>query len=145
MFCSIYSTPYTLTPSCYCLQAPEALVEGKRLRKLTASLDIYAFGIMMYEVATCQAAYHGRGAIEEVVINVRDNHLRPSWPASTDVPSEYRSAGRVVRVGGHGGREGRVPPEYRSAGRVVRVRGQGPGRGGERAGCHPNTGQRAGR
>ena len=86
-------------------------MEGKRLEKLTASLDIYAFGIMMYEVASGQAAYQGRRAIEEVVLNVCDNHLRPSWPAPPD-----------------------VPPEYRSAGRVVRVRGQWPGRGGERGG-----------
>ena len=27
--------------SCYWLQAPEALMEGKKLKKLTASLDIY--------------------------------------------------------------------------------------------------------
>ena len=39
-----------------CLQAPEAIMGSK---KLTSSLDIYAFGIMMYEVCVGQAAYQG--------------------------------------------------------------------------------------
>ena len=41
-------------PACPCLKAPEAIMGSK---KLTSSLDIYAFGIMMYEVYVGQAAY----------------------------------------------------------------------------------------
>ena len=41
---------------CYCLQAPEAL---SRAGKLTSSVDIYSFGIMMYEIISGQQAYHG--------------------------------------------------------------------------------------
>ena len=81
-------------------------MEGK---KLTASLDIYAFGIMMYEVATCQQAYQGRGSIEVVVNQVVHHDLRPSWSAKADVPPEYRSAerGGVGRGGtGQVGRSG---------------------------------------
>ena len=82
------------TPACYCLQAPEALLGGT---KLTSSLDIYAFGIMMFEVLSGQQAYQGGAMVAcenvtpAVLHCICHNHLRPSWPA--DAPPEYRSGG----------------------------------------------------
>ena len=52
------SHPKPWTPTCcYCLQAPEALARVGC--KLTAGVDIYSFGIMMYEIISGQQAYHG--------------------------------------------------------------------------------------
>ena len=84
--------------ACYCLQAPEAIIgAGSECKKLTSSLDIYAFGIMMYEVYVGQPAYQGRGGQDNVWHQVCYNNLRPSWVAG--VPTEYRWAGGRA---GHG-------------------------------------------
>ena len=76
------------------MQAPEALLGGT---KLTSALDIYAFGIMMFEVFSGQQAYQGgvglayENITPSVLLDICHNHLRPSWPA--DAPPEYRSGG----------------------------------------------------
>lgn len=39
-------------------QAPEVFVEGS---KLTPAVDVYSFGIMMYELYCCRRPYPGQG------------------------------------------------------------------------------------
>ena len=53
---------------------------------LTTAADIYSFGILMYEVATCRAV-HPHLFCDEIVLGVLHEGLRPQFPS--DFPPEY--------------------------------------------------------
>ncbi len=64
---------------------PESLAAlGGVARRVTYSVatDVYAFGILMCEILTCEEPYHDIGAISRVVAEVVGNDLRPTVSAA---------------------------------------------------------------
>ncbi|GLC56675.1 hypothetical protein PLESTB_001133500 [Pleodorina starrii] len=68
--------------------APETMVQGS---KLDHTVDIFAFGILMWEVYTGKAPYaeHAANNFREVPYRVVRNGLRPTFPSST--PLAFKS------------------------------------------------------
>ncbi|GBF87377.1 hypothetical protein Rsub_00088 [Raphidocelis subcapitata] len=63
--------------------APEMLVAGARI---TAAVDAFSFGILMYEAYSGSTPYRGL-ARDAIISAVRDGHLRPAFPRGT--PSRF--------------------------------------------------------
>ncbi|KAG2490452.1 hypothetical protein HYH03_011088 [Edaphochlamys debaryana] len=67
--------------------APEAFLEGSRLN---AGVDVYAFGVLMWEVFTSRPPYseHAANGFTDLPYMVVHQGLRPRWP--DHVPTAYR-------------------------------------------------------
>ncbi|KAG2484691.1 hypothetical protein HYH03_016520 [Edaphochlamys debaryana] len=68
--------------------APEAIAQGQAATPTDVSADIYAFGIVMWEVLTGQPVYMGLNS-DQIIERVQNEGLRPTFPP--DTPSEFSS------------------------------------------------------
>ncbi|GIL97155.1 hypothetical protein Vretimale_2885, partial [Volvox reticuliferus] len=79
--------------------APETMVQGS---KLDHTVDIFAFGILMWEVYTGKAPYaeHANNNFRDVPFRVVREGLRPTFPSSTPLAFKYvrTMIGALARV-----------------------------------------------
>jgi serine/threonine protein kinase len=71
--------------------APELLLHGR----VSKASDVYAFGILLWELMTGQRVYGGR-PLALVPHEVAVNNLRPEWPEGLPRNQGYRQLLRLA-------------------------------------------------